>query len=203
MSGDATHWDAVYEAKAPDEVSWFEGEPTTSLELIDDFAGPPGPAVDVGAGRSLLAIRLLERGWQPVTAVDISAAALAQLAHYAPPDADLHLVTTDVLRWSPTAQVSLWHDRAVFHFLTDSDQQRAYVKLAAATVRAGGTMVLGCFAANGPTQCSGLDVARYQPEELSAMFGAGFSMQHSAQQDHHTPWGAVQRFTWVVLRRRD
>lgn len=204
MSGDPSHWDAVYHQKAVDEVSWFEGTPARSLQLIDEFAGPPGPAVDVGAGRSALAIGLLERGWRPVTAVDVSAAALAQLAERVPESVDLRLVTSDILAWQPQSPVSLWHDRATFHFLTHADQQRAYVDLAASTVHPGGTVVLGCFAADGPTQCSGLDVRRYQPEDLAALFRADFTVQHIAEQahqDHVTPWGAVQRFTWVVLRR--
>jgi len=203
MVGDPSHWNAIYQDKSINDVSWFEGEPATSLRLIDDFAGPPGAAVDVGAGRSLLAIRLIERGWRPVTAVDISEVALVHLAASAPADADLNIVTSDILSWQPAEHVTLWHDRAVFHFLTDVDQQRAYVNLAETTVHPGGTVVLGCFAADGPTQCSGLDVSRYQPGDLAAIFGANFSMQHSLQQDHHTPWGAMQRFTWVVLRRQD
>ena len=201
MSGDAAHWDAVYQAKTLEDVSWFEGEPATSLRLIDRYAGPPDSAVDVGAGRSLLAVRLRERGWRPVTVVDISAAALAQLAARAPVPEDFILVTADVLTWQPEVPVWLWHDRAVFHFLTCAHDQRVYADLVAASVHPGGTLVIGTFALDGPAQCSGLDVARYQPEDLAAIFGADFALQHSEVQDHYTPWGALQRFTWVVLRR--
>lgn len=202
MSGDATHWDQVYRTKGLDEVSWYQGEPEVSLRLIDEYAESQGAAVDVGAGRSLLTIRLLERGWHPVTAVDISATALAELAAQAPPGAHLRCVTSDVLAWQPEEPVMLWHDRAVFHFLTSAEDQQSYVELASCTVRVGGLLVLGCFAADGPTQCSGLDVCRYDPEALQQRFLRDFSPVHQVREEHQTPWGAIQPFTWVVMRRR-
>jgi len=201
MTGDVTHWQGIYESKALNDVSWFEDEPTMSLQLIDEFAGKPGPAVDVGAGRSRLAIRLLDRGWHPVVALDVSSAALAHIAEIAQPTVDLQLIACDILQWQPQDRVALWHDRAVFHFLTDSQDQIQYIELAMRTVSPGGTLVLGCFAVDGPTQCSGLDVCRFQPGDLAALFSAGFSLLASAQQDHRTPWGSSQAFTWVVLRR--
>lgn len=201
MFADMTHWEEIYQSKGVNDVSWFEGEPVTSLRLIDAWAGPPGPAVDVGAGRSNLAMRLLERGWHPVVALDLSAAALAHVAEGSPVGTELHCVVTDILDWQPDVQVALWHDRAVFHFLTNPQSRADYVSLATRTVRPAGTLVLGCFAIDGPAQCSGLDVCRYSASDLAALFSGGFTLCASEQQVHRTPWGATQAFTWVVLRR--
>lgn len=172
-----------------------------SLRLIETFAEFPGPAVDIGAGRSDLVVHLIERGWHPVTALDLSASALAELVTKAPPGTDLRCVTSDVLAWQPEESVLLWHDRAVFHFLTSRADQQAYVDLASQTVGVGGLVVLGCFAADGPTQCSGLDVCRYDADALRDRFARAFTLVHQEREEHLTPWGAEQPFTWVVLRR--
>lgn len=193
----AEHWDAVYQAKSTDEVSWYEQDPATSLRLIRGAASA-GRVVDVGAGASFLADRLTADGYD-VTVLDISATALAQVR--ARLGGSATYVVTDLLAWEPTTSYDVWHDRAVFHFLTDPAEQRSYIELATATIRAGGVLVLGTFAPDGPESCSGLPTARYAPGELGAMFADGFDLAHAEVEAHHTPWGATQSFTWVVLQR--
>ncbi len=200
-SGDAAHWDDVFARTSPDQVSWYESEPSTSLELISESGVEPDSAVDIGAGRSPLASLLLSRGWSTVFALDISAAALAQLAERAGQPPGLRCVVSNVLAWRPDQQVSLWHDRAVFHFLTDPHEQAAYAELAAATLVTGGVLILATFAPGGPDRCSGLPVARHDPKSLSHVFGPRFELAESRHIEHRTPWGAIQPFTWVIMRR--
>jgi len=213
----AEHWQSVYRTKAEDEVSWFEPSAAVSLEMIQanraavDVGAGRAPevdrraAVDVGAGRSLLAIELLARGWHPVIALDISTAALEHLhsrAEAAGLADDLQCIASDVLTWQPVLRVNLWHDRAVFHFLTDPADQAHYADLAARTVLTGGLLIVATFAPDGPEQCSGLPTARHDAESLQRAFASDFELVDHRRQDHRTPWGAVQPFTWVAFGRR-
>lgn len=197
----AGHWDAVFTRTSPEEVSWFEADPSTSLDRIDAAGITGDVAVDIGAGRSPLAALLLQRGWSQVIAVDISAAALQQLAEQAGHPAGLACVVSDVLAWAPERQVSLWHDRAVFHFLVDPDDQAAYAALAARTVEPGGIVIMATFAPDGPVQCSGLPTARHDADSISAVLGPAFALVDERRIEHRTPWGAIQPFTWATLRR--
>lgn len=200
-SGDAAHWDDVFARTSPDQVSWYESEPSTSLELISESGVEPDSAVDIGAGRSPLASSLLARGWSTVFALDISAAALAQLADHAGHPPGLTCVVSNVLTWRPDQQVSLWHDRAVFHFLTASHEQASYAELAATTVVTGGVLILAAFAPDGPDRCSGLPVARHDAASIDQVFGHRFELTDRRRIEHQTPWGAIQPFTWVTMRR--
>lgn len=195
----ARHWDDVYSGKAARETSWFEPEATTSRRLIAGHpigSGVPRTAIDVGAGRSPLAAALIADGWQ-VTVLDCSAVALAS----APEGA--RRVVSDVLAWEPgPAAFGAWHDRAVLHFLVDEADRRAYAAIASRAVAPGGIAVIGCFAPDGPEQCSGLPVRRASADELAALLDGGFALEHAEQAEHVTPWDARQAFTWVVLRRR-
>lgn len=197
----ATHWDEVFARTSPDEVSWFEGDATTSLGRIDASGVSGNVAVDIGAGRSPLAALLLQRGWSQVIAVDISAAALQQLADNAGHPAGLTCVVSDVRSWSPASKISLWHDRAVFHFLVDPDDQAAYAQLAARAVEPGGTVIIATFAPDGPDRCSGLPTARHDAASISAALGPAFALVDDCRIEHRTPWGAIQPFTWATLRR--
>ncbi|MFM8896678.1 MAG: methyltransferase domain-containing protein [Actinomycetales bacterium] len=213
----AEHWQSVYRTKDEDEVSWFEPSAAVSLEMIQanlaavDVGAGHSPevdhraAVDVGAGRSMLAIELLARGWHPVIALDISTAALEHLhsrAEAAGLADDLQCITSDVLTWQPVLRVKLWHDRAVFHFLTDPADQAHYADLAARTVLPGGLLIVATFAPDGPEQCSGLPTARHDAESLQRAFAPDFELVDHRRQEHRTPWGAVQPFTWVAFGRR-
>ncbi len=193
------HWDEVYSSKAPDELSWFQREPSTSLRLLTAYGRPTEPVVDVGAGESPLGERLLDRGFHDVTLLDVSEAALAAVRRHL--GERVSYVAADVRVWRPTRTYGAWHDRAVFHFLTEEDDQERYVEAATAAVESGGVAVLGVFAEDGPTSCSGLPTTRWSAEHLGHRFGDHFGLVHQEREEHLTPWGAVQPFTWVVLRR--
>lgn len=193
-----THWEDVYRSKDADDVSWFQRDPEVSLRLIGRV---PGSVVDVGAGASLLVDRLLESGRDDVTLLDVSAEALAVTRRRLDEDAPVRYVVDNVLDWQPGRTFDVWHDRAVFHFLTRDDERERYVRTANAAVAPGGAIVMGAFAIDGPTQCSGLPTARYAASGLAEIFAEQFALEQSQDETHVTPWGTEQHFTWVLLRR--
>ena len=194
------HWEGVYAEKALDDVSWFEATPETSLELTLS-GGVPRSVVDTGAGASALVDGLLDAGVGQVTLVDLSASALAATSsRLGDRAAALTTVCGDVLTWAPSTAYDVWHDRAVFHFLTEATDREAYRDRVFSALRPGGLLVVGTFATDGPEQCSGLPVSRYDVDGLAAVFGEGFELVESRCTEHHTPWGTVQPFTWVALR---
>jgi SAM-dependent methyltransferase len=197
------HWDGVYTSRPSDEVSWFEREPATSLRLVEAAAASRSASVvDVGAGTSSLVDHLVDDGFTDVTLLDVSPTALdAVRVRLGGRARAVTFVVGDVLAWEPAARYDVWHDRAVFHFLTDPPDRARYVATAAAAVRPGGLLVIGAFAADGPTHCSGLPVCGYAPEQLAETFGLAFVLVAHEREVHRTPSGAAQPFTWVVLRR--
>ena len=201
-TGSAAHWDRAFASVADDEHSWYESEPTTSLRLLLAADPDKGSVVDVGAGTSRLAETLLDEGWADVAVLDISAEALGEMCTRMLDRArKVHFVVADVIAWEPDRAFDVWHDRAVFHFLTDEDQTRRYVATAARAVRPGGALVIGTFAEDGPTRCSGLPTARYDADSLAAQFAPHFRPVRSEREEHKTPAGRIQPFTWLVLRR--
>jgi SAM-dependent methyltransferase len=200
VSEAADHWNAVYETKDSTEVSWHQRRATVSRRLIAEAAPGRGRLVDVGSGTSALIDELLADGWTDLTCLDLSDAAL-EVVRQRVGSAGVQFVVADVLTWRPVEPFDVWHDRAVFHFLTRPQDQAAYARLASDGVRPGGALILGTFAADGPTQCSGLDVVRYDAAALQRAFAGGFVLEHAEREEHHTPWGAVQPLQWVVLRR--
>ena len=194
-------WDEVYRAKPEDQVSWFEAWPTVSFRLIQSSCAT-GSVVDVGAGTSRLGDALCDAGWSDVTLLDVSEAALAVTRQRLKDRRGISYVVADVLQWQPERAFDVWHDRAVFHFLTTGEDVSRYVELVSSAVVPGGTVVLGTFAEDGPRQCSGLPTRRYDADLLVRTFGDGFVEQARKREEHRTPWGAVQPFTWVVLQRR-
>ena len=194
------HWNAVYDGRPARSLSWFQAEPSTSLQLLRAAAPPPASVVDVGAGESPLADHLLAGGWTDVTLLDVSDAALAATRSRLA-GAPVAYVVADLLTWRPPRQYDAWHDRAVFHFLVDAADRTGYVDRAVQAVAPGGALVVGAFAADGPSQCSGLPTARYDAAELAAEFAPTFRLERDEREEHVTPAGVVQPFTWVVLRR--
>lgn len=198
------HWDRVFGERGPEGVSWHERSPRMSLEMID-LAGirPDEAVVDVGGGTSSLVGALLARGFADLAVLDISEVALrTSRALLGPPGAAVRWIAADVLDWIPDRAYGLWHDRAVFHFQVDAGDRERYVATASSAVRSGGHAVVGTFAEDGPVSCSGLSVARYDAEALAGAFGPGFALVGARRDQHLTPGGSVQSFTWVAMRRR-
>ena len=202
MPAHSDHWDSVYGTRQIDELSWFQFEPTMSLELIRSLRPRPTSMIDVGAGASLLADRMVEDGMDRVTVLDISRWALEPVSERLGDHPSISIVVADITDWSPQQTWDLWHDRAVFHFLTEPAARTAYTTAAARAVAPGGVAVVGCFASGGPTQCSGLPIVQYGPEGLAAQFSPAFELERSEHEVHQTPGGLTQPFTWVVMRRR-
>src|SRR5437899_3742058 len=198
-----SHWERIYRDKLPTQVSWYQLHARRSLELIRRFSPPPdGALIDVGGGASTLIDDLLDAGYHDLTVLDLSAAALAVARARLGTRADtVRWVEADVLNASlPTAGYSVWHDRAAFHFLTAPADRARYVTQVRRAVRVGGFVLVATFADDGPTRCSGLEVARYSPEALHAEFGAPFRLIASEREEHVTPGGVRQAFIYGLCR---
>jgi trans-aconitate methyltransferase len=201
-SPDSSHWEHVYGTKAVDEVSWFQTDPALSLELIGLASlAPDAGVIDVGGGASVLAGRLLEAGYTDISVLDIAESALsAARRELATRGAAVHWLIADVLDWAPSRRYALWHDRAVFHFLTEAVDRARYLGVAEQAIAPGGHLVIGTFAADGPQQCSGLPTARYDAVSLAAEFPT-WTVRAERREEHRTPWDSVQAFTWLLLER--
>jgi ubiquinone/menaquinone biosynthesis C-methylase UbiE len=198
------HWETVYETKPSDTVSWYEATPTRSMALLDEAGLNTTSAVlDVGGGDSMLVSALVARGVQHVSVLDLSGAALRRAqARLGDAAAAVTWIEGDITTVElPAAGYDFWHDRAVFHFLTTEADRANYVATASRAIRAGGTLIIATFALDGPPRCSGLDVARYSPEQLAAVFRPAFAPVQTSAFVHHTPGGAEQRFSVAVLVR--
>jgi protein-L-isoaspartate O-methyltransferase len=190
----AAHWDDAY-AAGDSSRSWFQRRPAMSLAMLDAAGVTAADSViDVGGGASPLAGALLDRGFGDVTVLDISATAI-QLSwrRLGTRAAQVQWLVADLRSWQPERHYQAWHDRAVLHFMTD--------QVLDAATGPGAVAVIGCFAPDGPSQCSGLPVARYSPADLARLFGAGWTLLAEEREEHVTPAGAVQPFTWVALRK--
>lgn len=199
-----THWDAVYEKKAASEVSWYEPRPEKSLELIRASAVDTGePIIDVGGGASRLVDELLAAGYSNLSVLDISAAVLAKLrTRLGPAASSVTLLHEDVTAFRPETQYALWHDRAVFHFLTADEERAHYIDALRRGVRRDGHVIMATFGPSGPERCSGLPTRRYDAASLAAELGAGFALAQSALLIHRTPAGLQQQFLYCWFARR-
>ena len=199
----ADHWEHVYSTTGPDQVSWFQAEARLSHRLIASLSPARSSAIiDIGAGASTLVDGLLDAGYEALTVLDLAPAALQVARTRLGPRASLvRWLAADVLDATlPEAFFDVWHDRAVFHFLTADAERRRYVEQVRKATRPGGLVVVATFAEDGPTRCSGLDVARYSPTQLHAVFGAPFVLLESHRELHTTPSGATQAFTYCACR---
>jgi hypothetical protein len=197
------HWEDIYRTKGASGVSWFQPEATVSLALIRRVAPHrDAPIIDVGGGASTLVDGLLDAGYRRVTVLDWAASALAVAQQrVGERAAQVTWVASDVLTASlPQHSYMVWHDRAVFHFLTAPDDRARYVAKVRETIALGGYVIVASFAPEGPTRCSGLDVVRYSPETMHAEFGDGFHLLDSMREDHHTPAGVTQPFLYCLCR---
>jgi trans-aconitate methyltransferase len=200
--GSEHHWDAAYGSRGARGVSWSEDEPRTSLQLIDALSvDRHAPVIDVGGGASRLVHRLIELGYDDLTVLDISSAALDASRDALPADAPVTWIHDDVLAWHPLRNYGLWHDRALFHFLVDPDERSSYLARLRAAVAPGGAVILATFAPDGPDHCSGLPVARYAASELAAVLPGGWRVVEERREVHVTPAGVSQPFTWIAAFR--
>jgi trans-aconitate methyltransferase len=203
MTGRTDHWNRVYETKRETEVSWYQTTPDRSLALVREFAPATTAAVvDIGGGASSFTLELLRAGYRDLTVLDISAAALDRAkAHLGADAARIGWIVADIAFWKPGRQWQVWHDRAVFHFLTDRAAQGAYIETLKTALPSGAIAVISGFAPDGPEKCSGLAVVRYDATTLSQRVGQGFELLKEVREAHETPGGAVQNFYYAVLRR--
>ncbi len=198
------HWDVVYSTKGFDSVSWFQGLPTPSLaalELLDAHANQS--LIDIGGGASNLVDVLIKRGWSDLSVLDLSEAALAESKRRLGDLATrVDWIVSDITQWVPPRRYDFWHDRAVFHFLTNAEDRAAYAKRLSDGLAPSGAVVIATFAPSGPDRCSGLPVRRYDAESLAVEFGSAFEMVGNWTEDHVTPSGNRQAFTWCMFRKR-
>ena len=193
------HWDAIYRAKRPSELGWYQAVPALSLELIRRVAPSNAAIIDVGGGASTLVDALA--GFARMTVLDISAAALEHAAARLA-GRTVRWMNADIFSVElPVAAYDVWHDRAVFHFLTADTDRRRYVSQMTRAIRPGGHAIIATFAEDGPARCSGLDVVRYDSEHLAAELGAAFRLVDSVREEHVTPAGVRQAFRYCLFRR--
>lgn len=203
MTKSPNRWEGVYQAKEEAETSWFEERPLVSLDLIAATGmGTDAAIVDVGAGASRLVDCLLEQGFHRITVLDLSETALARARARLPAAAQVEWVAGNVLHWRPSRHFDLWHDRAAFHFLTETPDQDAYLRVMDRALLPGGHAIIGTFALDGPDKCSGLPVARYDAARLSERLGKSYRLVQSLTHDHATPWKSVQRFHFGLFSKR-
>jgi SAM-dependent methyltransferase len=197
------HWETVYRDRVPELLTWYQAEPALSLSLIAASRVEPDTAVvDVGGGSSRLVDHLLERGFTNVTVLDISPTALRYARDRLADRADEAIfIEGDVLEHHFDSAIGFWHDRAVFHFLTEPTDQNRYVERLNTTIAADGHVVIATFGLDGPEQCSGLPVQRYGPETLSQALGTTFEPAGFHTETHITPTGATQAFLYGHFRR--
>lgn len=197
------HWEAIYQRTTPENLSWYQNETLVSSELIASVClSREAAVIDVGGGASVLVDWLIREGYRDITVLDISPAALAasrtRLGNLA---VDVTWREADVTLYEPKQQHSLWHDRAVFHFLTEASDREKYREVLKRSVLPGGDVIVATFGFDGPKRCSGLDVVRYDAESLAAEFGPAFRLLHVRHEVHRTPQLMEQQFTYCHLRR--
>ena len=199
-----SHWEEIYDTKSPTEVSWYQTRPSLSLEIIESTGIEKGQGIiDVGGGASLLVDCLLDAGYEDLTVLDISERSLeVSKARLGDRRDDVKWFVEDVREFHPSRRLHLWHDRAVFHFLTDEDDQRKYVEVLKESLASGSFVVIATFAIDGPTRCSGLDVVRYDAETLSSRLGSGFEQIGQYNESHYTPGGKEQKFNYFLFKRK-
>jgi 2-polyprenyl-3-methyl-5-hydroxy-6-metoxy-1,4-benzoquinol methylase len=204
MTDRRAQWDETYTVKAETQVSWYQPRPDHSIELITSAAPDvAGSIIDVGGGASRLVDALLAEGYRDVTVLDISEVALGRSKTRLGESAGkVAWVVADVTQWQPQRIWDVWHDRAVFHFLTDGGAQDAYIAALERGTAPGSIVIMATFALAGPERCSGLPVQRYSAATLAARLGPDFSLYAERSETHTTPFATQQAFTYAALRRR-
>jgi len=199
------HWNQVYQTKGTQDVSWYQRRPDLSLALIAaSGVNKDAGLLDVGGGASTLVDFLLDDGYKGVAVLDLSGIALSHSrARLGARANEVEWFEGDATSFQSPRRFGLWHDRAVFHFLTQADDRRGYVSTLRRTLQPGGAVVISTFALDGPAKCSGLDVMRYDEHSILAQLGAEFQLQEVRRETHMTPWESEQRFIYFRFRRQD
>jgi SAM-dependent methyltransferase len=197
------YWEDIYTDKREQDVSWFQENPTPSFELIVQVGATPSSAIiDIGGGASRLVDNLIDRDFEDVTVLDLSEAsievAIARLGNRA---TQAHWIIADATVWEPLKAYDIWHDRAAFHFLTEVCDRAAYVARLNQALKVGGYVIIATFAMDGPEQCGGLSVVRYNSSSLNKTLGSAFELVEHQWHDHVTPCGLDQLFQFSVFRR--
>lgn len=198
------HWDTVFDTKAENEVSWFQPYPKTSMEFVQLFDLPlDAHIIDVGGGDSHFVDALLEKGYQHIYVLDISAKAIEKAKHrLGDRAAQITWIVCDIVEFTPPVQFDFWHDRAAFHFLTTEENTGKYVSIAEKAIKKDGYLVLGTFSENGPDKCSGLTIRQYSKASMSARFEAAFERIKCIHEDHTTPFNTIQNFLFCSFRKK-
>jgi 2-polyprenyl-3-methyl-5-hydroxy-6-metoxy-1,4-benzoquinol methylase len=196
------HWQHIYATKGEREVSWFQNDPQPSLGLIEQLASVSSAIIDIGGGASRLAGSLLERGFRDLTVLDVASSAITAAKSHLGRDAEhIQWIIADVTSWQPARHYDIWHDRATFHFLVTERDRAAYIERLTRALMPGGFAIIATFAPDGPAQCSGLPVVRYDANSLHRTIGAAFTLESTQRHVHITPWGTSQAFQYSIFRR--
>ena len=195
------HWENIYQKKEIDGVSWYQKIPSESLQLIKKYSiSNSDKIIDIGCGKSFLADNLLELNYTNISLVDISSNALKEVKDRLQ-NKSLNFIETDILNFNSNDKYDIWHDRAVFHFITDFEGIKKYISLCNKYINKGGVLILGTFAEDGPLKCSGLEIKRYSVDQISGLFKETFELLESFKILHKTPFDTEQSFTFCVLRK--
>jgi len=205
MTKSKDHWEKIYQAKSPLEVSWYQSEPGLSLKLIKNCSLNKNDAIiDIGGGASLLVDKLCELGYQQISVLDISDNALQHARDRLTNKAgEIEWITADITEFSPAQQFSLWHDRAVFHFLTAASDRKKYIDNLTTSLKPGGYLILAAFSIGGPTMCSGLEIVQYDRSKLQNELGKPFRFIDEKNETHITPGNTEQVFTYYRFQKEN
>ncbi|MGI9652712.1 class I SAM-dependent methyltransferase [Chryseobacterium sp. RLHN22] len=196
------HWENVYETKNPDEVSWTQKIPQTSLDLIEEASkDKSSKIIDIGGGDSNLTDFLLEKGFVNISVLDISAKALEKAKKRLGAQAEnIDWIATNITEFKPNTTYDIWHDRAAFHFLTKEEEIKKYAEIVKNAVS--DTLIIGTFSVNGPQKCSGLPIVQYDEDHLKEIFSQSFELVKSFTEDHITPFNTVQNFIFCQFKKK-
>lgn len=205
MKEKKAHWDKIYATKQPDEMSWNQEYPQTSLDFIHQaHLNKQSNIIDVGGGNSRLVDFLLEEGFENIAVLDISEEALKRVKERLGEKAGkVNWIVSDVIDFQPKESYDFWHDRATFHFLTAEPQIVQYLSTARKAVKENGYVTIGTFSEDGPKKCSGLDVKQYSEEALTAELEDGFEKIKCITEEHKTPFNTMQHFLFCSFRRHE
>ena len=196
------HWENIYEKKNEDEVSWFQQIPNSSIKLIKSTGIVNPKIIDVGSGRSKLLKSLIDSGYNDLTYLDISEAALKKSKEFLGDQSNkVKWIAEDILNFKTEEKFDIWHDRAVFHFLTEQNLIEKYVDLVSRNISNDGYLIIGTFSENGPLKCSGLHVSRYSKQLIQETFIRNFELKDTFHIDHITPFNTTQNFLFSLFKK--